>query len=119
MVSPNSRLAGDWLATRDGRAECSAFGKGVPDRRENVESVCERDEGGVMPSEQPVLMPSEVSTRLGFFDKFAGWCALIASRAYFFTFCVLLIVVWAPTIAVIRSIDTWQLVINTVTTIIT
>ena len=37
----------------------------------------------------------------------------------FFTFCVLLIVVWAPSILVIRKIDTWQLIINTATTIIT
>src|SRR5205807_6652938 len=42
-----------------------------------------------------------------------------ASRATFFAFCVLLIVVWAPSFFVIRSIDTWQLIINTATTIIT
>ena len=40
------------------------------------------------------------------------------ARAPFFTFCVLLILVWAPTIAFF-SLDTWQLIINTVTTIIT
>jgi low affinity Fe/Cu permease len=40
------------------------------------------------------------------------------SRAPFFTFCVLLIVVWLPTITFLK-IDTWQLIINTVTTIIT
>jgi low affinity Fe/Cu permease len=64
-------------------------------------------------------MPSEVSERVGFFDRFAGWAALIASRAYFFAFCVLLIVVWVPSILVIKKIDTWQLIINTATTIIT
>src|SRR5256714_4448980 len=64
-------------------------------------------------------MPSEVSERLGFFDRFAGWSALVASRAYFFAFCVLLIVVWVPSIVLIRDIDTWQLIINTATTIIT
>ena len=68
---------------------------------------------------QPVLMPSEVSQRVGFFDRFAGWAALIASRAYFFAFCVLLIVVWVPSILVIKTLDTWQLIINTATTIIT
>jgi low affinity iron permease len=67
----------------------------------------------------PVLMPSEVSTRVGFFDRFAGWASLVASRATFFAFCVLLIVVWAPSILVLRSVDTWQLIINTATTIIT
>ena len=69
--------------------------------------------------DQPVLMPSQVSTRVGFFDRFAGWAALIASRATFFAFCVLLIVIWAPSYFVFQSIDTWQLIINTATTIIT
>jgi low affinity Fe/Cu permease len=66
-----------------------------------------------------VVMPSEVSERVGPFDVFAGWAAKFASRAAFFTFCVLLVVVWAPTIFIFRDIDTWQLIINTVTTIIT
>ena len=70
-------------------------------------------------SKQPVLMPSEVSDRVGFFDRFAGWSSLVASRAYFFSFCVLLILVWAPSILVLRDVDTWQLIINTATTIIT
>ena len=69
--------------------------------------------------DKPVLMPSEVSQRIGFFDRFAGWSSLVASRSYFFAFCVLLIVVWAPSFFIIRSIDTWQLIINTATTIIT
>jgi low affinity Fe/Cu permease len=64
-------------------------------------------------------MPSDVGSRIGFFDRFAGWAALIASRAAFFAFCVLMIVVWAPTILVLKSVDTWQLIINTATTIIT
>jgi hypothetical protein len=35
----------------------------------------------------PVLMPSEVSSRVGFFDRFAGLAARLASRAPFFAFC--------------------------------
>jgi low affinity Fe/Cu permease len=66
-----------------------------------------------------VLMPTEVSTRVGFFDRFAGMASLVAGRAAFFAFCVLLIVVWAPSILLLRDIDTWQLIINTATTIIT
>jgi low affinity Fe/Cu permease len=66
-----------------------------------------------------VLMPTEVSTRVGFFDRFAGGASLVASRAMFFAFCVLLVVVWAPSILLLRSVDTWQLIINTITTIIT
>ena len=68
---------------------------------------------------RPVLLPSEVSERVGFFDRFAGYAALLASRATFFAFCVLLIVVWLPSIFVIGDIDTWQLIINTATTCIT
>src|SRR3954468_15155730 len=66
-----------------------------------------------------VLMPRQVSDRVGVFDEFAGGAAHIASRAVFFAFCVLIIVIWAPSILLIRDIDTWQLIINTATTIIT
>ena len=72
-----------------------------------------------MADDRPVLMPSEVSSRIGFFDRFAGRASLIASRAVFFAICVLLVLVWAPTIFLLRDIDTWQLIINTATTIIT
>jgi signal transduction histidine kinase len=70
-------------------------------------------------SDRPVLMPSEVSTRVGVFDRFAGWSSKVASRAAFFTFCVALVVIWAPTFFVLQNLDTWQLIINTITTIIT
>lgn len=40
------------------------------------------------------------------------------SRAWFFLGCVLLVVIWPPTFAFLQ-LDTWQLIINTVTTIIT
>lgn len=64
-------------------------------------------------------MPSEVSTQVGAFDRFAEGASRVASRAWFFCFCVLLVVVWAPSILILRDIDTWQLIINTLTTIIT
>jgi hypothetical protein len=66
-----------------------------------------------------VLLPSEVSGDVGVFDRFAGRAAQVASRASFFAFCVLLIVVWGPSYFLLRNGDTWQLVINTTTTIIT
>jgi len=68
--------------------------------------------------EKPV-MPSDVSDGIGWFDRFAGAASVLASRAWFFAFCVLLVLVWAPSILVLRDIDTWQLIINTATTIIT
>ena len=65
-----------------------------------------------------VHMPTEVEGRVGFFDRFAGHASHVASRAPFFAACVLLILVWAPTVAFLKF-DTWQLLINTATTIVT
>ena len=70
-------------------------------------------------TDSQVLMPTDVSSRVGFFDRFAGWAAHVASRAAFFAFCLILIILWAPSFLVIGNIDTWQLIINTTTTIIT
>jgi hypothetical protein len=53
------------------------------------------------------------------FDRFAASAAAFASRGLFFTACVLIVALWLPSILVLRDIDTWQLVINTITTIIT
>ena len=64
-------------------------------------------------------LPSEVSRRIGPFDRFAGAAARLTSRAVFFTFCVALILIWATSVLLIRDVDTWQLIINTATTIIT
>jgi low affinity Fe/Cu permease len=53
------------------------------------------------------------------FDQFSTWAANKAAGAAAFTIAVMLIIIWAPTIFLIRSIDTWQLIINTLTTIVT
>ena len=75
-----------------------------------------------------ILMPSDVSSRVGFFDRFAGSTAAVASRAPFFAFCLLLVVVWLVQggieIAVKGRFSAfldgqYQLEINTTTTIIT
>jgi low affinity Fe/Cu permease len=77
---------------------------------------------------QAVLMPTEVSSRVGFFDRFAGLASTIASRAPFFAFCILLVAVWLTQGAVTVIVsghfssflnDKYQLEINTTTTIIT
>jgi low affinity Fe/Cu permease len=70
-------------------------------------------------ADKPVLLPSEVSSRVGFFDHFAGWASKVVGRAAFFAFCVALVALWAPTYFLLQNLDTWQLIINTVTTIIT
>jgi low affinity Fe/Cu permease len=64
-------------------------------------------------------MPSDVTHQVGLFDRWAGRAAEAVSRAHFFMFCVLLVLIWAPSIAIIRNVDTWQLIINTATTIVT
>lgn len=56
---------------------------------------------------------------MNLFDRLAEQVGRFTSRAWFFALCVLLVLAWAPSIVLIRSIDTWQLVINTATTIIT
>lgn len=71
-----------------------------------------------MPTSRPE-MPEDVDSKVGWFDRFADVVSRIASRAWFFAFCVALVVIWAPSIYLIHSISTWQLIINTLTTIIT
>jgi low affinity Fe/Cu permease len=64
-------------------------------------------------------MPSGISEHLSFFDRFASTTSAFVSRAWFFLLCVLLVLVWAPSYFLFGSADTWQLIINTVTTIVT
>ena len=64
------------------------------------------------------LLPSDVNEHVGPFDRFAQSSSQVASRAIFFAFCVLLILLWVPTIFLMRF-ETSQLLINTSTTIIT
>jgi low affinity Fe/Cu permease len=68
---------------------------------------------------QPVTMPREVSGDLSVFDRFAGAASTFASRAIFFALCLGLVVIWAPSFFLLHDVDTWQLIINTITTIIT
>jgi hypothetical protein len=73
------------------------------------------------------LYPSGVTDRIGFFDRFAGRASQIVSRAPFFAFCVLLVIGWLIE-GVVHMVasgpseflnDSYQLQINTTTTIIT
>lgn len=65
------------------------------------------------------MMPSAVDHRVSLFDRFAGAASRVVSRAWFFAACVLLVIVWAPSFVLIRDVNTWQLIINTLTTIVT
>lgn len=57
--------------------------------------------------------------RNGLFDRFAEAASEVASHARFFVACVLLVALWAPSYFLFGNLDTWQLVINTATTIVT
>ncbi|WP_245647036.1 low affinity iron permease family protein [Microtetraspora niveoalba] len=71
------------------------------------------------PRNQPATMPSDVDSRLSLFDRFATGASRFVSRGWFFAMCVLLVLVWMPSYFAIGDQDTWQLIINTVTTIVT
>jgi low affinity Fe/Cu permease len=53
------------------------------------------------------------------FDRVAGRAADFVGHATFFIGCLLLVVLWAPSYFLMHDLNTWQLIINTVTTIIT
>jgi low affinity Fe/Cu permease len=53
------------------------------------------------------------------FTRFAKWTAKAAGRPFTFTLAVLIIAVWAITGPLFGFSDTWQLIINTGTTIVT
>ena len=64
-------------------------------------------------------MPSDVTPDVSVFDRFAEGAARFFSRPWFFAMCVLLVLIWAPSYFVVGNLDTWQLIINTATTIVT
>jgi low affinity Fe/Cu permease len=52
------------------------------------------------------------------FDRFAEGVSQFVSRGWFFTAAVVVVLLWFPTLLLIPSIDTWQLVINTLTSVL-
>jgi low affinity Fe/Cu permease len=77
------------------------------------------EDAGKREAQTPAAMRSNHHEPLSVFDRFATVTSRWVSQAWFFTTCLLLVVIWVPSFFVLRNIDTWQLVINTVTTIIT
>jgi Low affinity iron permease len=57
--------------------------------------------------------------RWSLFDRFAEAASEFASHAVFFIGCTVLVLLWLPSYFVFRNLNTWQLIINTLTTIIT
>jgi low affinity Fe/Cu permease len=51
------------------------------------------------------------------FDRFAERAAGFVSRGFFFTACLLMVIIWVPSVLFFKSVDTWQLVISTITSV--
>jgi low affinity Fe/Cu permease len=64
-------------------------------------------------------MPSHVSHRLSLFDRFATYASEAVSQAWFFAFCIVLVLIWVPTFWLMPTMEGWALTIDTVATIIT
>ena len=57
--------------------------------------------------------------RMSLFDRFAEAASAFTSHAAFFIACTLVVVLWLPSYFIVGNLNTWQLIINTLTTIIT
>jgi Low affinity iron permease len=77
------------------------------------------EEAGDRKVDGRATMPSDITDRLSMFDRFATQAGAFVSWAWFFVLCLLLVLLWAPSILLFGDVDTWQLIINTVTTIVT
>jgi low affinity Fe/Cu permease len=64
-------------------------------------------------------MPGDRVDHLSPFDRFATAMGTFVSRAWFFALCLLLVVLWVPSYFLFGDVNTWQLIINTATTIVT
>jgi low affinity Fe/Cu permease len=62
------------------------------------------------------MRPPKTKSR---FTRFAKWTARVSGRPVAFTLAVLIILAWVITGPIFKFSDTWQLVINTGTTIVT
>ena len=78
-----------------------------------------REVKGHAASRDPILTQAEATGDLSRFDRFAEATSRYAGHAVFFAACVLLVLVWAPSYFAFGNLNTWQLIINTITTIVT
>jgi low affinity Fe/Cu permease len=64
------------------------------------------------------IQPERPAQPTGVFDRFAEHSSAFVSGGAFFGVSVLLVLLWLPTIFVIASVDTWQLVLNTIVSVL-
>jgi low affinity Fe/Cu permease len=74
--------------------------------------------GHIVPRRAGVAGPSH-GKRRPLFDRFAEATARVTGAAWFFIACIVSVVMWAAVGPIAGYSDTWQLVINTATTIVT
>jgi low affinity Fe/Cu permease len=67
--------------------------------------------------EQRDVKVARVSQRSRF-DRIAETMSQFVSRGAFFTVSLVAVLIWTPTIVLFESVDTWQLVINTFTSVL-
>lgn len=65
------------------------------------------------------LSRTQGDQQVPFFDRFAATATAFVSRGPFFAICLLMVVLWGGSYFLFKSVDTWQLIINTATTIVT
>jgi low affinity Fe/Cu permease len=62
-----------------------------------------------------MTVPASGRTR---FDRFAEAASRFVSEAAFFIISLVVVIVWLPTVVIFADVDTWQLVINTATSVL-
>ena len=92
----------------------------MPTKKKPGKSGSDREAATHPPhNKAPVRMPSEISAHRSIFDRIAEAVSTFIGRAPFFMVCVLVVILWATWGPLAKFSDTWQLVINTGTTIVT
>lgn len=66
-----------------------------------------------------IVMPSEVTPEVKWFDKFSRVVANVTAKSWFFMACVFLILVWLPSYFVIHDSNTWNFIIGTPVSLVT
>src|SRR5438270_11963540 len=72
-----------------------------------------------MASEQHIERPSEISTNPDWFLTISNRCSLLVGSRWAFSTAIAVVAIWALSGPYYHYSDTWQLVINTGTTIVT
>jgi uncharacterized membrane protein len=83
-----------------------------------VRAVCSANAPADIGGQHMLERPTQIVQERSRFDRFAEISAAVVGRAVFFTVAVVLVLLWMPLILVFRSVDTWQLVLNTVTSVV-